>query len=184
MKHLQLFLAVVRWNIPQMFSTGLLSQAGDPLYKDYSSFGTGGFDPETGERLDSSDAVKEKREKVCRRNYNELVAQIGDYERSAELWRQLEMAGADVWMGENDNVAGFDQRIHPLGSHDANLHIFTKEVANGLIEVPQYTPEGWEGGNPAPTEVRAPAPPPPAMALFPTLKTGLLTHDGVGRCAK
>ena len=56
-------------------------------------------------------------------------------------------------LGENDNVAGFDIKLHPLGSIDANLHIFTKEVQSDPITVRQYTPDGWEGGNPSETIV-------------------------------
>jgi len=89
------------------------------------------------------------KEQKCRENYEELVAKLADYERSAELWLQLEMAGCDVWMGENDNVAGFDIKLHPLGSTDANLHIFCKEINNGIIKVPSYVP----GGPPAETTV-------------------------------
>lgn len=137
-RHLQLFLATVRWNIPQMFCTGVRTQQDELLYLDYSSFGSLGTDLETGERIDSKEPEKGKKEKVCRKHYNELLVQLGDFERSAELWRQLEMAGCDVWMGGNDNVAGFDIKQHPLGSTDANLHIFTKEVTNGFINVPQW----------------------------------------------
>lgn len=151
---LQLFFAVLRYNIPEMFCTGVRTQSDQMLYKDYSSFGSGGIDPITGELVDSKEAEKGRREKVCRRNYEELIGKIGDFERSAELWRQLEDAGCDVWMGCNDNVAGFDIKRHPLGSMDANLHIFTKEVNNGIIFVPQYSPEGWHGGNPADTQVQ------------------------------
>jgi len=151
MRHLQLFLSVVRWNIPRIFSTGLLSQQGDPLYKDYSSFGSGDIDPLTGIREDSKEPTKAKREKISRRNFEELVQEISDYERSAEICMQLEAAGTDVWMGENDNVAGFDIKLHPLGSTDPNLHIFTKEINNGKITVPQFKAEGWEGGVPSET---------------------------------
>jgi len=66
----------------------------------------------------------------------------GDFERSQELWLQLDAAGCDVWMGCNDNVAGYDVRLHPLGSKDEDLHIFTKEVANGIIACPAYIPGG------------------------------------------
>jgi len=152
-KDLQLFLAVVKWNVPKMFCTGVVTQQGKLLYKDYSSFGSGGRDPDTGERLDSKEPEKGRREKVCRKNYDFLVEQIGDFERSHELWVQLEDAGCDVWMGGNDNVAGFDISRHPLGSVDADLHIFTKEVNNGIIYVPQYTPNGWDNGNPVKTRV-------------------------------
>lgn len=141
---LQTFLAVVRHNIPEIFATGTRDQQDRMMYKDCSSFGNGDIDPVTGSRTD-----RDNRERRCRENYNELVGQLGDFERSAELWQQLDMAGCDVWMGCNDNVAGFDIAVHPLGSTDANLHIFTKEVANGIIEVPMYTP----GEEPACTEV-------------------------------
>jgi len=143
---LQLFLAVVRWNVPEMFCTGIRTQSDAMLYRDCSSFGSE-IDPKTGQRMNSQEAEKGRREQVCHKNFNTIVSQLGDYERSAELWHQLEMAGCNVWMGCNDNVDGFDILKHPLGSTDANLHIFTKEVNNGVISVPMYTPPGWEGGN-------------------------------------
>jgi len=54
-------------------------------------------------------------------------------------------------MGGNDNIAGFDKQLHALGSSDANLHIFTKAIAdNSAISVPLY--EGETTG-PVPTKV-------------------------------
>ena len=143
---LQLFLAVVRFNIPQMFSTGVSTQQDALLFRDYSSWGSGGIDPDTGERLNSPEPEKAKREARCKANYDQLVRKLGDYERSAELWLQLELAGCDVWMGGNDNVAGFDTKLHPLGSKDTALHIFTREINNGLISAP-----AWKDGEPSPT---------------------------------
>jgi hypothetical protein len=134
----QLFLAVVRLNIPQFFSTGVRTQNDEVLFKDMSSFGR----PSEEESL---------RERKNRDAYNEFVRTLGTFERSAELWKQLNLAGCDVWNGCNDNVAGFDIKQHPLGSTDANLHIFTKEVNNGIIHVPAYTP----GGPPVRTTVQA-----------------------------
>merc|ERR1712094_104096 len=78
-------------------------------------------------------------------NFMDLISRIGDFERSAELWTQLEMAGCDILEGNNDNVAGFDILLHPLGSSDGNLHIFTKQIHNGIIEVPMSV------GRPVPT---------------------------------
>jgi len=150
-KDLQLFLAVVRYNIPQMFSTGVCTQKDQLLHKDYSSWGSRGIDPVTGERLDALEPENARREAKCRANYYDLLARIGDFERSQELWKQLNMAGCDVWMGGNDNVAGFDIKMHPLGSVDANLHIFCKEVKNETIDVPAYDPLS---GVPAHTEVK------------------------------
>lgn len=81
-------------------------------------------------------------------NFMDLISRIGDFERSAELWTQLEMAGCDILEGNNDNVAGFDILLHPLGSSDGNLHIFTKQIHNGIIEVPMYV------DRPVPTHVK------------------------------
>lgn len=137
-KRLQVFLAVVRYVIPEFFCTGTRTQQGELLYKDYSSFG---FSEKNGE----PETLKERK---CRENYEDLVRRMGDFERSAELWKQLDMAGCDVWTGCNDNVAGFDIKLHPLGSKDEDLHIFTKEVNNGIISCP-----AWQKGEVSETTV-------------------------------
>jgi len=139
---LQLFLAIVQYHIPNLFSTGLRTQEDKLMFKDYSSFNKDDVDKETGELKDGATAD----EIQCYQNYKDLVAKIGDYDRSEELWEQLELAGCDVLTGCNDNVAGFDIKLHPLGSSDANLHIFTKEIKNDSIEVPMYTPRPGGGG--------------------------------------
>ena len=98
-----------------MFSTGVSTQQDTLLFRDYSSWGTGGFDETTGERLNSAEPEKSKREAKCKANFDDLVRRLGEFERSAELWHQLELAGCDVWLGGNDNVAGVDVKLHPLG---------------------------------------------------------------------
>jgi len=124
---LQFFLAIVRWNIPELFSTGVCTQEDEEEFRDYSSFD---LEEDPGGDSDMRKLMQRKA-KEC---YEELVERIGNFERSAELWRQLDAANCNVWMGANDNVAGFDAKMHPLGSVlDPDLHIFTKEVNNGFI---------------------------------------------------
>jgi len=107
------------------------------LVNDYVSFKFGPRAILEGTEPLCSEAVAE--EKKCRELYEGLVVKLGKFERSKELWLQLEAAQCDVLLGCNDNVAGFDTRGHPLGSlKDADLHIFTKEVNNEIIYVPTY----------------------------------------------
>jgi len=73
-----------------------------------------------------------------RLNFEALKRCISCFERRKELWKQLELADCDIWMGCNDNVVGFDVKLHPLGSSDPNLHIFTREVNNGFICAPAF----------------------------------------------
>jgi len=97
------------------------------LFRDYSSWGSGGFDEATGVRANAAEPEKApayngspfqreftpfqryfqaKREAKCKANFDDLVRRLGEFERSAELWDQLDLAGCDVWLGGNDNVAG------------------------------------------------------------------------------
>ena len=46
--------------------------------------------------MDSKDPLKAKREAVCRKNFDDLVSQLADYERSAEIWKQLDAAGTSL----------------------------------------------------------------------------------------
>jgi len=130
-EHLPLFLAVVQWNIPTLFSTGVYTQEDRLLFNDYVSFDR--------QAAAAGIAAESALERNCRRNYHELVARLGKFERSKELWLQLTAADCDVQMGCNDNVAGFEPSLHPLGSTlDADLHIFTKEINNEIIYVETY----------------------------------------------
>jgi len=141
-ERLQLFLAVVRSNIPKIFYTGVQTQSDEMLYIDYSS-----FQLSVDYAASDKESERMRKERKSYENFTDLIARIGDFERSAEVWKQLDMAGCDIWMGNNDNVAGFDIMLHPLGSTDGNLHIFTKEINNGIIYVPMYSDK------PVPTRV-------------------------------
>jgi len=130
---LQLLLTVIQYNIPSMFCTGDRTQSDEMLYNDYASWGFGieYDDPDT-----NPEAIREKKNKEA---YDNLVVRLGKFERSKEVWMQLDAAECDIQLGCNDNVAGFLTELHPLGSvTDADLHIFTKEINNEIIFVPTF----------------------------------------------
>jgi len=130
--HFKTFLVVLQWNIPTLFKTGERTQNDSECYSDYASWGLQTTYDDPG----CLEALEERR---CKKQYDDLVVRLGRFERSTELWAQLDAAGCDILMGCNDNVAGFDTEFHPLGSvSDADLHIFTKEINNGIIHVPTF----------------------------------------------
>jgi len=136
-KDLALFLSILQWNIPSLLSTGILTQSDELLYSDYVSFA---LDTKIDEKLDEhAREVEILKRRRSREKYAQLIERIGDFERSQEIWKQLDAASCDIQMGCNDNVAGFETSLHPLGSlQDADLHIFTKEINNDFIYVPTY----------------------------------------------
>jgi len=137
----RLLLAVLQWNIHVMFETGAANQNDEDIITDYCSFG--GPRGIAGGTTLAEEEEGEAREQRCKDNYEALIRRIGRFERSQELWQQLDAAGCDILMGCNDNVAGFVTALHPLGSSkDADLHIFTKEVKNESISVPTFDVAG------------------------------------------
>jgi len=135
LQHMQLLLGVLEWNIPSLFISGIRNQADDVLVNDYASFGPGSNENDK-DLKDTEEAALQRKSRIA---YAKLVRKIGKFERSKELWYQLTMAKCDVLKGCNDNVAGFEPSLHPLGSiYDADLHIFTKEVNNEVIYVAKY----------------------------------------------
>lgn len=131
-RHFRLFLAVVQWNIPGLFATGVRTQTDEMQYRDYASWGL-------GKNYDDPECIEAILELRAKKEYDELVRRLGRYERSKELWMQLDAADCDILLGCNDNVAGFQTNLHPLGStQDADLHIFTKEVNNEIIHVATF----------------------------------------------
>jgi len=124
-QHLQTFLSILRFNVPNIFSKGVRDQNDQMLYRDYSSFGT---------NFDGSDQNEEER--MNRENYCMLINNLKKYERSSALWETLEKSNISVDLGENDLCRDFDPAKMDL--QDSEKHVFTASIDNGIIHATAF----------------------------------------------
>merc|ERR1712166_867578 len=94
LEHLQLFMAIVQYNIPELCATNQVNQRDEPIHVDYSSFGS------CDENATQAEA---------RANYQELVHQITNYERTLAVRARIAEDGIDLSMGENTSI--FEEEI-------------------------------------------------------------------------